>query len=147
MAGYNPASYEGERRDTNYKYSTEAATNAYSRFLSQQRGERSLGDMTTNFQKSYPAFGAQFNQRGLAGAGVNSGIQQQSMRNYVGDYTQAYGRGTQDLAQGLQQYDMNQDSMTAWRDNALADIANRQANAIAEAANTISSLQQYLGGS
>ena len=147
MAGYNPANYESQRRDVNYRHATDSATNAYGRFLGQQRGERSLGDMTQNFKRSYPQFGSQFNGRGLAGAGINSGIQQQAMRNYVGDYTQAYGRGTQDLAQGLQQFDSNQNSMNAWRENALADIARQQADAIAEAANSITALQSYLGGS
>ena len=68
------------------------------------------------------------------------------MRNYVGDYTQNYGRGVQDLAQNLQGYDMNQNQISAWRENELANIQSQRSTAIMEAANSIAALQQYLGG-
>jgi hypothetical protein len=138
--------YERQRGDINYKYSTDAATNAYGRFISQQRGERNLGDMKQNFGRAYPNYKSQFGQRGLAGGGINSGTMQQSMNRFVGDYAQQYQRGQQDMTQGLQQYDLNQMNLDQWRQQALQDVEQQKANDIANAAMNLQYWKQALGG-
>lgn len=143
---YDSGAYERARRDLDYDYGNQAATNAYGRFLSQQRGERGLGDMSRQFHNSYAPYKAQFGQRGLAGAGINSGVQQQAMSNYVGDYMRNYGWGQQDLTQQLQQYDMNQANLDAFHQQSLADLEAQKAQQIANDAQAIEYLRQLVGG-
>lgn len=143
---YNPAAYEGQRRNVDYDYSRDAATNAYGRFLSQQRGNRSLGEYDLNFQRSYPRFGASWGARGLQGQGVDSGVQRQAMRNYLGDFYRGRGYMQQDQAQEQQQYDMQQQLSDQWRQNALADIALQESNEVASLAANIAALRQMMGG-
>lgn len=143
---YNPGSYERSKRDIEYDYSTNAANNAYGRFLSQQRGTRTLGDMNRNFGRAYAPYKAQFGQRGLAGAGVQSGVQRQAMSNYVGDFQRDYGRTSQDLTAELGQYDLNQSNLNAFRQQSLADLEAEKAQAIANDAAAIEYLRQLVGG-
>jgi len=145
-SGLGGGQYEAARRGVENQYTQNSTQNAYGRFLSQQRGQRSLGDMQQGFQRSYPGYTAQFGQRGLSGGGVNSGAMQQSMGNYIGDYYRDYGRAQQDLTQELQQFDLGQSQLDAWRQNELMNIEQQKANDIANTANILQMLQQYLGG-
>jgi len=129
-----------------YQYTGSQATNAYSRFLSQQRGERSLGDMTRTFQRGLPNAYATYNQRGLSGPGVNSGTQRRAMGNFLGDYNQDYGRAQQDLTQNLQQYDLSSLQNTADYQNSLAQLELQKQQEIANAALGIQMLRPYFGG-
>lgn len=147
--GYNIPDYGGYERatgDINYKYSTDAATNAYGRFVSQQRGERNLGDMQQAYGRAYPGYKAQFGQRGLGVGGINSGAMQQSMNRFVGDYAQQYQRAQQDMTQEGQQYDLQQRNLDEWRQQALADVETRKANDIANAALNLQYWQKVMGG-
>jgi hypothetical protein len=143
---YDSGAYERQKRDIEYDYGNQATTNAYGRFLSQQRGERQLGDMSRSFQNSYAPYKAQFGQRGLAGPGINSGVQHQAMQNYVGDYMRNYGWAQQDLTQQLQQYDMNQANLDAFHQQSLADLEAQKAQQIASDAQAIEYLRQLVGG-
>lgn len=143
---YDSGSYERQKRDVEYDYGTQSATNAYGRFLSQQRGERGLGDMSRQFGNSYAPYKAQFGQRGLAGNGIQSGVQQQAMSNYVGDYARNYGYAQQDMTQQLQQYDQNQNNFDAFRQQSLADIEAQKAQSIANDAQALEYLRQLVGG-
>src|SRR6187431_1231317 len=91
--------YERRKGEIEQKYGTDTTTQAYGRFLGQQRYERQAGDMTRNFGQSYAPTKSRFGQRGLSGGGVNSGAMQQSMGNYIGDYQRDYTRGLQDQTQ------------------------------------------------
>ncbi len=130
-----------------YQYTGSQATNAYGRFLAQSRGERDLGDMHRSFQRQLPGAYAQYNQRGLSGAGIKSGTQHRAMGNYLGDYVQNYGRGQQDIAQNLQQYDLTGLQNTADYQNSLAQLEVQKQTEIANAALGIQALRPYFGGS
>lgn len=143
---YDYGSYERQKNDVEYKYSNDAATNAYSRFLSQQRGQRSLGDMSREFGQQMPKFKARFGQRGLSGPGIRSGVMQNSMNNYIGNYTRDYGRMQQDNTQQLQQYDLAQNQSNAWRQQTLADLEAAKAQQIAAEAQNLEYLRQMVGG-
>ena len=134
-----------QRGDINYKYSTDAATNAYGRFISQQRGQRNLGDMSKQYGRAYPGYKANFGQRGLSGGGINSGTMQQSMNRFVGDYAQQYQRGQQDMTMEGQQYDLAQQNLDQWRQQALLDVEQRKANDIANAAMNLQYWQKAMG--
>ncbi len=139
-------SYQRAADTLGYQYTGSQATNAYGRFLSQQRGERSLGDLTQGFQRGLPNAYSQFNQRGLSGAGIQSGTQQRAMGNYLGDYAQNYGRAQQDNAQNLQQYDLQGLQNTADYQNSLASLEVQKQQEIANAALGIQMLRPYFGG-
>jgi hypothetical protein len=144
--GYNTAFYDQQANDLKYRVNTDRASNAYGRFLSQQRGERNLGDMSRNFNRTLPGFRAGFAQRGMAGPGIQSGVMQRSMGNYLGDYSRSYGRAAEDAQQDLQQYDLAGAQLDATLHNGLADIERNKQNDIANAALAIEALRPYLGG-
>lgn len=145
--GVNSGDYDRQASDLQYRFNTDSSTNAYGRFLSQQRGNRSLTDTNMAFTRGLPNAYASYNQRGLSGAGIHSGTQQRAMGNYLGDYATNYQRQQQDLTQDLQQYDLNQANSQAYYNNSLADLQVQKQNAIANAALGIESLRPYLGGS
>lgn len=138
--------YERQKADAQYKYSKDAVANAYGRFISQQRGERGLGDMYRGYQRSFPQQTSGFGRRGLSGSGVDSGVMRNSMNNYIGDFARNYGRQQQDLTQQLQQFDLNQSNMDAWREQALAGIEAEKQRAIANDAGALEYLRAIVGG-
>ena len=149
LSGYgvpDSGAYEQEASDLGYRYNTDKSTNAYGRFLSQQRGQRSLGDMSKNFSRGLPNYKAAFGQRGLSGPGIRSGAMQRSMGNMLGDYATDYGRVQQDAMQEAQNYDLQAASMDAEYNNGLASIEQRKQSEIANAALAIEALRPYLGG-
>ena len=144
-AGTGGGMYEQRRRGVENRYTQDSATNAYGRFLSQQRGQRGLSDTTKNFNRGYTPLAASYGARGLAGGGVNSGARQQAMANYVGDYYTNYGRQQQDLAQALQGYDLDQSTRDLWRQEELSNIEQERINGMAQTAQNLEALRAWLG--
>lgn len=146
-AGYaNTGYYQGQANDATYRYQTDKAANAYGRFLSQQRGSRTLGDMQTTFNRGLPDYKAGFGQRGLAGGGINSGIMRRSMANYLSDYTRDYQRAQQDATMEAQNYDAQSAALDAEYNNGLAALEQQKQDEIANAALAIEALRPILGG-
>jgi len=149
LSGYGVpdlGAYDRQANDLQYRFNTDSASNAYGRFLSQQRGSRDLGDLTQNYQRGLPGAYANFNGRGLGGSN-RSGLQQRAMRNYVGDYGTQYLRSQQDMTQGLQQYDLQQANNQQNYTNQLLSLQGQKARDIANATLGIEALRPYLGGS
>lgn len=149
LSGYgvpDTGGYAREASDLQYRYNTDRATNAYGRFLSQQRGSRDLGDLSRSFYRDLPNYRAQFGHRGLAGGGINSGVMQRSMGDYLGNYTRNYGRQQQDVTQNLQNYDLQAAQMDAMYNNSVQALQQRKQSDIANAALAIQALRPYLGG-
>jgi len=142
----DPGYYESQRRNVNQQFAAQMAANTYGRFVSQQRGQRELNDMTRGFKQGFPNYAAQFGQRGVTGPGVRSGVMQRAMGNYLGDYQRQYQRGTQDLTEQLRQFDLQRTQLASQRQSALADINMQKAREIAFAAQNIEALRQILGG-
>ena len=138
--------YERQKADTNYKYGNESVNNAYGRFISQQRGERGLGDSFRGYQRAFPQQTSSFGRRGLSGSGIDSGVMRNSMNNFVGDFARNYGRQQNDLTQELQGYDWKQSNMDAWRESALAGIEADKQRAIANDAGALEYLRAIVGG-
>ena len=143
---YNPANYEGQKRNLDYDYGTGAAQNAYGRFISQQRGNRQLGDMTRGYERGMPKLQASFGARGLGGGGISSGVQQGALNRYVGDYQRGFGRQQQDMAQEQQGFDISDQMRNQWYTGALGDMELQRQNDISTAAMNIDALRNYLGG-
>jgi len=145
-AGYNSGYYASQASDANYRAQTDLANNAYGRVLSQQRGSRSLGDMSTNFNRQLPNYKASWSQRGLAGPGIQSGTYQRSMSNYMGDYARDYGRLQEDNTNELMGFDRNAAQIEAGLGRELAGIEQNKQNDIANAAAFLEALRPFLGG-
>ena len=138
--------YERQRRTTEDQYVANQATNEYSRFLSQQRGQRQIGDYARQFSRSWPRFTAGWGQRGMAGGGVQSGAYQRAMQNYVGDYGRQRSQYMQDYADEQRGFDLAAARYQTERDRTLADIEAAKQMEIARAAVNIRELQPIIGG-
>jgi|TARA_R110000764_G_scaffold122032_6_gene209613 hypothetical protein len=146
---YKPPDYGGytrQKADVEYQYGNDAIQNAYGRFLGQQRFTRDRGDDQRSFGRQYAPNAASFGQRGLSGAGINSGIRDQKMGEYVGDYGRGQQRAYQDQTMQNQQYDLSQAQSDQWRQQALQGIETQKANDIAWTAQNITELRNQLGG-
>ena len=143
---YNPASFESSRRGIEDKYTRGSAANAFGRFVSQQRGQRDMGDYTRDTKRQYNPLASSFNQRGLTGGGIQSGVQQGAMNRYVGDYNRNFARMGQDLSQTMQGFDQNQQYLDQTRQSALAEEELRRQRERAGMAMNIDILRQYFGG-
>ena len=95
--------YEKQLGDLNLQHSQSDATNAYARFISQQRFNRQRQDMTTGFQRGFPQFTGGFAHQ--LGSGIRSGVFQNKLNQYVGDYGQAQSRLDESQAGDASQYD------------------------------------------
>jgi hypothetical protein len=137
--------YERQRRAVDQNYASQSATNQYARFLSQQRGDRQVGDYRRDFSRSAPRFGAAWGRRGLTGGGVRSGSYQQGLGNYLGDYTRGLGRLAEDQANESRTFDMNDANYAAMRESALADIEADKQRTIAATAAHLRELAPLLG--
>jgi len=126
-------------------YAAKSATNAYSRFLSQQRGDRGITDYQRDFNRSLPKVTAQYGKRNLAGAGVTSGVYGKAMQTYVGDYQQNLNRQLADQQTDLRSYDLTEAQLSTARDRALSDMETDKAKEIAMAASYLSALKPQFG--
>lgn len=137
--------YESLNRGVNQEYAAGMAANTYSQTLARNRGNRNLSFMKQDFQRGVPGFTSQFGARGFGG-GVQSGVMQQSMANYLGDFQRNYSSQQSDLTDSLRQYDLNAAQLGAQRTSSLADIQLQKAREIAFAAQNIEALKAALGG-
>lgn len=99
--------YEQRRRNAMTQRDATLAQNSYSRFLSQQRGSRSLSDLDRNMTRGLEGLASGYGRRGLR----NSGIFAQAQNDYSSNWLQ-------------QRQDVN-DSIAA--DLRAADFADSQA--------------------
>lgn len=146
MVAVDTGYYESQRRGIDSTYAAQMAANTFSRTLSQSRGNRNLSFLTDSFKRQTPHFTSSFAQRGLGGNGVQSGVMQRSMQNWLGDYQTTYGQAQNDLTDQLRQFDLNSAQLGANRTNALAEMELAKARDVAFAAQNIEALRQSLGG-
>ena len=128
------------------QFAQQSAANTFARNRASQKGQQGLADFRQGFQRQLPKFTAGFGRRGLAGGGIQSGVFQGAMQNYVGDYTKNLGRMEQDVWDTDQQYNFDQQRFAADRDQALASLQAQKALLIAQTAQHINGLRPYLGG-
>lgn len=141
MSFVDPSVYEQQKSAVTRQYGQQSAMNALGRFVSQQRGDRGIADYTQNFQRQTPKFTASYARRGLAGGGRQSGVYNNAMRNYVGDYSQGLNRQYADQQNEMNTFDLNQANYGADQQTALADIETNKAREIANAAQYLTALK------
>ena len=91
--------YQRNMADLQDKYSQDQATNAYARFISQQRFKRDRETGNQSFQRSFPQAIVGMN-RGM-GSRIKSGVFGSNMQNYFGDFNK--GMAQLDEAEGADQ--------------------------------------------
>ena len=143
---YDSGYYETARRGINDQYAAQMAANTYSQELSRTRGQRNLAEMQTGFKQATPRFSAQFGQRGFGGGVGRSGVMQQSMSNYLGNYTRQFGNAQNELAEQMRQFQLNASQLGAQRASSLADLELDKNREIAFAAQNIAALRALMGG-
>ena len=131
---FNPADYEARRRGYTQQYAATGAMNAYSNFLSQQRGTRDKTNMMDQYNKAQPQIAAGYARRGLQGPNVQSGIFARGLQ----DFAKQRARGLQEFDQGQLEsqrgYDLGEaQRLEAFR-NQLADMESEKAQTIADTA-------------
>jgi hypothetical protein len=139
----NTSVFERQRRAINSRHASESANNQYTQFLSQQRGNRQIGDFKRNFERQQPSFTARWGQRGMTGGGIRSGAFQQQLQRRLGDYTRDLGRMQTDLTQAQQQGQLQQAKLDAWREEAFAMQEADKAAEIAQAALNLKAVKPY----
>lgn len=143
---FDSSVYTRQAQGIQNDYTAKSTANAYSRFLSQQRGKRGITDYQQQFNRSLPGVTASYAQRGLAGSGVKTGVYGKAMQTYVGDYQQNLNRQLADQQTNTRQYDLTQSQLTSARDKALSDMETDKAKEIAMAAQYLSALKPQFSG-
>lgn len=142
----NYGGYTRSRADIDREYGNQSTTNAYGRFLGQQRFNRGRSDARREFGRQYAPERSQWGRRGLAGGGINSGAMQESMTRFVGDFARDDMRANQDQVAANQAYDLQQANLDEWRQQGYRDIEAQKANDIAWTAQNLMQLRELLGG-
>lgn len=135
-----------QQRDATFNYGMQTADNAYQKGFFTQRGTRDMDLFKQGFGRQLPSFTAQQTQRGMGGGGIQSGVMQNAMRNYIGDYTNQLGQMQQDLNAGISNFDAQQALSDDYYQKTMNDLELQKAYEIANTADGLRQLQQLYGG-
>lgn len=134
--------YDQRQRAAATQRDAQLAQNAYSRFLSQQRGTRNLADLNRGMTEGLGKFGASFGRRGLR----NSGIFARAQNDYASSWAQQAANVNDQTAQQLNQLNFADQSANANYQSLAAEMeAQKQAQIMATAAQ-LNDFRNYLGG-
>jgi hypothetical protein len=137
MSAFDPSIYEQRRRSLTQNFGAEGAMNAYQQFVSQQRGQRGLADLTRQYEKAAPRVVSAYGRRGLSGPNVRSGITARALQ----EFAQQRIREQSEMERGLQEsaygYDLGERRRQEMYQSALQDLEAEKAREIAESARSI----------
>ena len=131
---FNPADYEARRRGYTQQYAATGAMNAYSNFLSQQRGTRDRTNMMDQYNKAQPQIAAAYGRRGLQGPNVQSGIFARGLQDFAKQRAQGLQQFDQGQLESQRGYDLGEAQRLEGFKNQLADMESEKAQTIADAA-------------
>lgn len=132
LQGYQSIRGAGLQRDA------QLAQNAYSRFLSQDRGTRQLGDLNRGMERGLQGF-ASFGKRGLQ----NSGIFNQAQSDYAQNWTRQQNAIQNQMLQASRQADLNDANIWMNYDAVTGNASENNYNTILQ---TAYDLQKATGG-
>jgi hypothetical protein len=116
------------------------ANNAYSRFLAQQRGSRSLVDINRTMTQGLEHLATGFTSRGMG----YSGAFQQGQTDYATNWMQQNQDANDGIAQAYRQADLSDSQANSGYDSTLADLqADKNARIQDDAAN-LAQFQPFL---
>jgi hypothetical protein len=133
--------WSGGQRSAAKKRDASLAMNAYSRFLSQQRGNRQAMDIDTQATRGLGKLAASYAQRGLSNSGIRSAG--------VGEYGAGWQRQKQDvyqqMAENRQQLDLEQAAAVAEYDDIIQQLNREKEQRIIQAAAMLEGFKPFLG--
>lgn len=139
---YDPSLYEAQRRALTNQYAGQSAMNEYARFLSQQRGTRSLAELERGVTREIPTFGRQFGQRGLQARGVRSGLYNRALREFGQEAARQRGYMATDLAEEQRGFGLRETQYRSALEQAMKDLEAEKARQIAADAQSILAMRQ-----
>jgi hypothetical protein len=118
----------------------ESIANRQAAMLGQQRGQRSLSQLTKRLTEGFRPKMAEYGSRGLAGPQVKSGIQRRGLERYAADFQGQLGEATQALQDEQNSYVLREAQSQADLDDYIQQLAlQKQQNII----NAATALKQY----
>ena len=127
---YDASAYEARRRGLMDQYASTGAANAYSNFLSQQRGQRSLADMSKGYEKALPQVRTSYVKRGLYGPNVQSGVFRKALQDFARERISQTAQAQQDLAQQQDMFNLGQSQLESNYRVGLQDLEAEKARQI-----------------
>lgn len=133
--------YNQRARSAQQQRDAQLAQNAYSRFLSRQRGRRDLADLNRGMSAGVQGLAAGFARRGLRNSGIYGEAQNAYAQNWARQ-DQAIRDQRRQSIQGL-----NLSDAQAWAnyDDLLAELGLQKNMSILQTAATLDSIRPFLG--
>ena len=133
--------WSGGQREAAKKRDASLAMNAYSRFLSQQRGNRQAMDIDVAGTKGLGKLASSYAKRGLSNSGIRGAG--------IGEYGAGWQRQKQDVYQQMaeeqQQYDLEQTAALADYDAIIQQLNREKEQRILQAAAMLEGFKPFLG--
>lgn len=135
-------SYEPQRRAAREQRDATMAQNAYSRFLSQQRGARDFSSLQRQASRGLENLGSTLARRGLR----NSGIRQQQSGEYAQNWMNQQNDLLDALRQQMAQFDLQDAQAMSGYGAAVGEIELQKQRDILATAAALRGMAPYLGG-
>jgi hypothetical protein len=133
--------YEPRRRSAAQQRDAVLAQNAFSRFLSQQRGARDISDLDRRMGRGTEQVAASYGKRGLRTSGI--------MGEGMGEYARTWQTGRQDMMQALadklNQLNLSDVQARAGYDATAAEIELQKQRDILATAASLAGFRPFLG--
>lgn len=146
MSNIDYTAFTQRKRAAGNQYGSKTASNAYARFLSQQRGSRQKFDLQQNYEKQAPKVIGEYTKRGVAGPGVSSGIFQKGMNDFAGQNLRDTNDLNTQMSGDLDQFNLLDSQNKAEYEDQLASIEAEKQQQIASTAATLQAFKPFLGG-
>jgi hypothetical protein len=135
-------SYEPQKRAAREQRDATMAQNAYSRFLSQQRGSRDFSSLERQGSRGLENLGSTLARRGLR----NSGIRQQQSGQYAETWMNQRNDLLDALRQQLSQFDLQDAQAMSGYNSTVGEIELQKQRDILATAAALRGMAPYLGG-
>lgn len=135
-------SYEPQKRAAREQRDATMAQNAYSRFLSQQRGSRDFSSLQRQGSRGLENLGSTLARRGLR----NSGIRQQQSGQYAETWMNQQNDMLDALRQQLSQFDLQDAQAMSGYNSTVGEIELQKQRDILATAAALRGMAPYLGG-
>lgn len=134
--------YESRRRSAAGQRDATLAQNAFSRFLSQQRGSRQISDLDRGMSRGVEGVSAGYGRRGLR----NSGIMGEGMREYARGWQTNRNDMMQAIADKLNELNLSDARARADFADVEAEIELQKQRDILATAASLAGMRPFLGG-
>ena len=127
---YDASAFEARRRGLMDQYASTGSANAFGNFVSQQRGQRNLADMSRGYEKAAPKVVSNFGRAGMLSPTVKSGAFAKAMREFAKDRIRETSRAQQDLSQEQNMFELGQRQLQSNFNVGLQDLEAEKARQI-----------------